>query len=161
VASNIQLTIDVIVRITGWAAVMRERLLNGERSPENVWWRVSVSHLGELLDAMTTTLTSLGVTSPLADLAGIDQVAVPQPRVLHLRTSRPVHDVLDITGLKSIPDGGASYGGHVLADPALDLSDPSDRANQVQAWLVQLALDAGLIGMEQLLGQQVRSQSTS
>jgi hypothetical protein len=78
-------------------------------------------------------------------------VAVPQPRVLHLVTGRPVPDVLETTGLSPIPDAGVSHGTHMLADPALDLADVDERREQVEAWLVQQALDAGLLGMEQVL----------
>lgn len=88
---------------------------------------------------------------PLAELAGIDPIAVPQPRVLHLVTARPVTDVLDTTGLQPIPDAGTSMGAHLLADPARDLADEDDRREQVAAWMTQIALDAGLRGMEQLL----------
>jgi hypothetical protein len=88
---------------------------------------------------------------PLAELAGIDPVAVPQPRVLHMVTTRPVTDVLDTTGLRPIPDAGPSMGAHVLADPARDLADEDDRREQVAAWLTLIALDAGLRGMEQLV----------
>jgi hypothetical protein len=62
-----------------------------------------------------------------------------------------VTEVIEINGFRQIPDAGPSHGGHVLANPALDLSDIDDRREQIQAWLVQLALDAGLLGMEQLL----------
>jgi hypothetical protein len=66
-------------------------------------------------------------------------------------TARPVADVLDTTGLRQIPDAGVSKGAHLLADPALDLADENDRREQVTVWLAQIALDAGLLGMEQLL----------
>jgi hypothetical protein len=39
----------------------------------------------------------------------------------------------------------------MLADPALDLSDPSERAEQVDRWLSQMGSDAGLLGMEDLV----------
>jgi phage tail tape-measure protein len=39
----------------------------------------------------------------------------------------------------------------MLADPALDLSNPVERAEQVDRWLNQMATDAGLLGMEQLV----------
>lgn len=99
---------------------------------------------------MLATLTGKGVVGPLADLAGIDVEAVPQPHILHMVTGRPVAEVLDITGLRLIPDGGVSMGAHLLADPALDLAD-DDRREQVRTWLAQIALDAGLLGMEQVL----------
>ncbi len=48
----------------------------------------------------------------------------------------------------------------MLADPALNLSDPADRAEQVDLWLNQVAADAGLLGMEQLIAE-LRRQSPS
>lgn len=143
-ATRLQFTLDVTVRISGWAAAVRG-------DGWNLSWRVSVSQLAELLDTIAATLTSPDVTGPLSDLAGIDRIAVPQPRVLHFVTARPVTEVIEINGFRQIPDAGPSHGGHVLANPALDLSDIDDRREQIQAWLVQLALDAGLLGMEQLL----------
>ena len=66
-------------------------------------------------------------------------------------TERPVPEVLEAAGLTSIPRAGESRGAHVLADPALDLADQGDRREQIEAWLVQLGMDAGLLGMEQVL----------
>lgn len=114
-------------------------------------WRVTAQRLWEAIQALVETLTDRAVVGPLADLAGIDEMAVRQPRILHLVTERPVTEVLDMAGLRQIPDAGVSKGAHLLADPALDLADPDDRGNLVRAWLVQIAQDAGLEGMEQLL----------
>lgn len=50
-------------------------------------------------------------------------------------------------------EAGTSNGANLIADPALDLRDPAERREQVDSWLVQLGLDAGLLGMEGLLGQ--------
>jgi hypothetical protein len=143
-ATHLRFTLDVTVRITGWVAAARG-------DGWNLAWQVSVSQLAELLDAIAATLTRPDITGPLSDLAGIDRIAVPQPRVLHFVTARPVTDVVETNGLRQIPDAGPSHGGHVLANPALDLYDSGDRQEQTQAWLVQLALDAGLLGMERLL----------
>jgi hypothetical protein len=41
----------------------------------------------------------------------------------------------------------------MLADPALDLSDPADRAKQVDRWLSQMGSDAGLLSMEDLVAK--------
>jgi hypothetical protein len=68
-----------------------------------------------------------------------------------MKTSRPVTEVLNTSGLRLIPDTGHSMGAHLLADPARDLADDDDRRDQVRAWVTQIALDAGLLGMEQLL----------
>ena len=41
----------------------------------------------------------------------------------------------------------------MLADPALDLSDPAERVEQVDRWLGQIGSDAGLPGMEDLVAK--------
>jgi hypothetical protein len=41
----------------------------------------------------------------------------------------------------------------MLADPALDLSDPAERVEQVDRWLSQIGSDAGLLGMEDLVAE--------
>lgn len=74
-------------------------------------------------------------------------------------TERPVTEVLDTTGLRLIPEPGVSKGAHLLADPALDLADEDDRREQVTAWVTQIALDAGLRGMKQLLQHLAASQA--
>jgi hypothetical protein len=147
-AQNLQVEIDVVVRCSALAKIAHQRSTGGQGIQPR--WRVTAEQLGRLIDAMLATLTGKGVVGPLADLAGIDVEAVPQPHILHMVTGRPVAEVLDITGLRLIPDGGVSMGAHLLADPALDLAD-DDRREQVRTWLAQIALDAGLLGMEQVL----------
>jgi hypothetical protein len=70
---------------------------------------------------------------------------------MHMVTEQPIPDVLDTAGLLAIPDADDSRGAHLLADPALDLADDQNRSEQVRRWLIQVALDAGLTGMEQVL----------
>jgi hypothetical protein len=48
----------------------------------------------------------------------------------------------------------------MLADPALDLSNPAERSEQVDRWLNQMGSDAGLLGMEQLVAQ-MRGQGSA
>jgi hypothetical protein len=71
---------------------------------------------------------------------------------MHVVTGRSFTEALDTTGL--VPISGAGYSGsaHLLANPALDLAANGDRVEQVNRWLVQIALDAGLAGMENVLG---------
>jgi len=38
-------------------------------------------------------------------------------------------------------------------NPALDVSEPAEHAEQVERWLIQMAGDAGLTGMEQLVSE--------
>jgi schlafen family protein len=150
VNQNLRVEIDVVVRHSILAEILGERSTNGQSIVLPVW-RITAQQLGDFVDALLATLSSTDVVVPLAELAGVDPIAVPQPRVLHMVTTRPVTEVLDTTGLRPIPDAGRSMGAHLLADPARDLADEDDRREQVAAWLTQIALDAGLRGMEQLL----------
>lgn len=160
-ATHLRLHLDVITRLARWAAIQEARWVPAggatQDQPDDDW-RLEVEALGQLMDAMITALVDEHVVGALADLAQIDALAIPQPRVLHLLTTRPVPQVLDTRGLTLIPDAGTSHGAHLLADPGLDLTDPQARLEQVRAWLIQTALDAGLLGMEQQLR---RGQFTS
>src|SRR5260370_24089319 len=77
---------------------------------------------GGLIDAMLATLTGKEVTAALASLAGTGILAIPQPRIMHIVTERPIPDVLDTTGLPAIPDARDSQRAHLLAHPALHLA---------------------------------------
>jgi hypothetical protein len=158
VNQNLRVEIDVVVRRSAWAEIIRQQSTNGHQIHVPAW-RITAQQLEQLIDAMLAVLSSKEVVGPLADLAGIDPIAVPQPHVLHLVTARPVMEVLDTTGLRPIPDAGGSHGAHLLADPALHLADEDDRREQVTTWLTQIALDAGLRGMEQLLQRLATSPS--
>jgi Putative DNA-binding domain len=114
-------------------------------------WQVEITKLRKIIDATLATLTDKAVVEQLADLAGIDPIAVPQPRTVHLVTARAITEVLDTSELKSIQDAGSSHGAHLLANPARDLANPEERNAQTAEWLVQIALDAGLTGMQQIL----------
>ncbi len=118
--------------------------------------RLDVMQWAELLDSIAATLTSPEVVGPLADLAGVDPITVRQPRALHI-TSVPFMPGLLPAQLSPIRDAGESRGTAMLADPALDMSDPVDRAEQVDLWLNQMAADAGLLGMEQLVAEMRRT----
>ena len=142
-ATHIQAEIDVVVRYSAAVEIARQRDAGGlNMLPPH--WRVPPQQLGELIGSVLETLTCKDVAGPLAELAGIDVLAVPQPRVMHMVTVRPVTEVLDTTWLRPIPEAGDSRGAHLLADPALDLADDGERSEQVRRWLIQIALDAGL-----------------
>jgi Putative DNA-binding domain len=158
VNQNLRVEIDVVVRRSVLAEIAREQSTNGHQVVLPAC-HITAQQLGELIDAMLATLSSKDVVVPLAELAGVDPIAVPPPRVLHMVTTRPVTDVLDTTGLSLIPGAGTSMGTHLLADPARDLADQDDRWEQVMAWLAQIALDAGLRGMEQLLQRLAPTQT--
>jgi hypothetical protein len=130
-------------RLTAWLNAHRAMGMLPRRRLEAAEWAA-------LLDAVAATLASPAVVGPVADLAGADPVTVRQPRVLHI-VSQPLMPDLLPAQLSPIRDGGVSHGAHMLADPAFDLSDSADRAAQADRWLIQMAADAGLLGMEQLV----------
>jgi Putative DNA-binding domain len=144
---RLNVELDVVARISDMAEVLQR----GVRPVEPARARISVQRLAELMDAMVETLVGRRIVVPLADLAAIDPLAVPQPRNLHVVMGRPVSEVLDTTALKPIPNAGQSHGAHLLVDPALDMADASERWRQVTLWMEQAALDAGLLGIEAVL----------
>ncbi len=142
-SSGLTVTLDVIVRARPLLAAF------ADAPPPS--WRLPVSELYELCDGMLAGLTDSMVTAQLAELAGIDPVLVPQPATLDFVTATDVSELINMQGLTAIPDAGASRGANLSADPAIDLRDSDDRRAQVNSWMQQIALDAGLRGMERVL----------
>lgn len=140
----LQLTLTMVSRLTAW--------LNAGQGADMPRRRLDTAEWAALLDAVAATLTSPAVTGPVADLAGADPITVRQPRVLHIVSEPEIADLLPVQ-LSPIQGGGVSHGAHMLADPALDLSEPGERARQADRWLIQMAADAGLTGMEQLVSE--------
>lgn len=147
VSSELQFTLDLIIRANPYLAAIS--------TPGSVLdpslYRMPVSRLHATLDALVATLTDNGVVAALAGMAGIDPVVMPLPVSLDFKTGRDVADLLRPEGLKPIPGAGPSLGASLLANPALDVTDPQEREILVDDWLQQIALDAGLSGMESLL----------
>jgi len=149
----LELTLVVVSRLIAWCNEGFKGI------PPSIKRRLEITEWAALLDAMAATLTSPEVVGAVADLADVDPITVRQPRVLHLVSGPPMPDLLP-PQLYPIRDGGVSHGAHMLADPALDLSDPAERSQQVDRWLNQMGADAGLLGMEQLVAQ-MRHQATA
>lgn len=114
-------------------------------------WRLTLPDLYETMDGILTTLVDDGVVKALADLADVDPVVVPQPMNLNFITGPQVSELLFLEGLRPVPEAGPSRGATLIADPALDLRSSAERQTQLDSWLVQIALDGGLTGMEDLL----------
>ena len=140
----LQVTLTLVSRLTARLNAGRPGMLPRRRLDTAEW--------AALLEAVAATLTSPAVSDSVADLAGADPLTVRQPRVLHIVSGPAMPDLLPAQ-LVPIRDGGVSHGAHMLADPALDLSDPADRAEQADRWLIQMAADAGLLGMEHLVSK--------
>ncbi|MEW5631191.1 ATP-binding protein [Streptomyces hydrogenans] len=135
-------TIDVIARVCQYA----------EGRGKAGWkHRYPVPDLAVLFDGLLKTAVDPKVVAEIARIADIDTALVAQPRELHLVADRQVKELLASHELEEIPEAGASAGGVFRANPALDLRSFTDRQEQVDDWLRQLGLDAGLTGMESLV----------
>ncbi|MFF7415305.1 AlbA family DNA-binding domain-containing protein [Streptomyces lydicus] len=144
-AATATITIDVISRVRRYAETLDSVGRPGEE------YRYPVPNLLDLLEGMLKTTADPKVVAEIARVTDIDPALAAQPRELHLVADRHVKDLLHSDGLQEIPDAGASAGGVFRANPALDLRDAADRQEQVDDWLRQLGLDAGLTGMENLV----------
>lgn len=148
-AASASFTVDVIVRVrdvmeqSGAPAAMSE-------------WHLGVAPLYETLDGLVGGLVDPDLIRVLADIAGIDPIVIDQPLGAHFITGPTVGDLLHPVGLTPITDAGTSHGAHLVSEPALDLSSGADRHRQVDAWVLQIALDAGLRGMEGVLNELKR-----
>jgi len=143
---TLNVSLEITSRFTAWQSSSASPL----PPPPGALRRLELIEWAALLNAMTATLTDSRVVAAIADLADVDPILVPPPRVLHIVSSREIAGFLP-PHLRPIPDASGSHGAHLQADPALSLADPEDRAQQVRQWLCQIAADAGLTGMERLV----------
>jgi hypothetical protein len=72
---------------------------------------------------------------------------------LYFHTGPLVADLLYLDGLEAVPDAGPSRGANLLADPSLDLRLLSEREEQIDSWMLQIGMDAGLAGTERLVNR--------
>lgn len=138
-----QVQIDVISRLRRFAAAREGRKFD---------YLYPVPDLCDLLEGILGTMVDPAVVGDLADLADVEEVLVSQPQQLHLVTGDAVVSLLRPERLAPVPeDSSGSHGGIFIANPALDLRMESERREQVDNWMQQLGLDAGLNGMEALV----------
>ena len=135
--------VDVSLSFRGYAEALGK--------PDVEPWRIPVSVLYELLDALMVTLVDPAVRYCLAQLAGSELSLVLPPSSLDVITGPPITEWLRLGHLALIPDAGTSHGTNLYADPSLDLSDETERQVQIDEWMKHLALDSGLRGMEAVL----------
>jgi hypothetical protein len=144
---TLDVSIEIVSRLSSW--------LHSQDSPKppppGRLRRLEATEWAALLDAMMATLTDPRIVAAIADLADVDRIVVPPPRVLHVVSGHEIAGFLP--PLQAIAGATGSRGAHLSADPALTMADPGDRARQVTRWLWQIAADAGLIGMERLTQQ--------
>jgi hypothetical protein len=143
---TLNVTVQVSSRLSAWIHSGRAPVL----PPPGTRRRLEAAEWASLLDSVIASLTSKPVVSAIADLADVDPILVPPPCTLHLVSDKEIAGFLP-PQLLPIPDAAGSRGAHLRADPALKLTDPDDRAQQVRRWLCQISADAGLGGMERLV----------
>ena len=144
-----QVQIDILSRLRRYAAA----------PPTPFDYRYPVPNLCDLLDGILAGIVHRPVVTALAEIADIEEVLVAQPQQLHLVAGDSVGDLLFPEGLRRVPeDSGGSRGGIFRANPTLDLRVEAERREQVDNWMGQLGLDAGLTGMEALL-KRIRAAS--
>ena len=114
----LSISVEIISRLTAW------------RDAQPVQWhqpgalrRLELTEWADLLNAVIATLTEPRVVAAIADLADVDPILVPPPRLLHLVSSREIAGFLP-SQLQPIAGATGSRGAHVQADPALSLADP-------------------------------------
>ena len=141
---TLDVSIEIVSRLSSWLHSADSPPL----PPPGTLRRLELGEWAALLDAMMATLTDPRIVAAIADLADVDPILVPPPRVLHVVSGHEIAGFLP--PLQPIADATGSRGAHLRADPALTMADPGDRALQVARWLCQIVADAGLTGMERL-----------
>jgi hypothetical protein len=111
----------------------------------------SIPELFEGIEAALKAISNSATLSLLADIAGIEPYQIPRPMSMHVLMPYGVSKTLNNQNLQSIPESGFSGGALLLGDVTLDLSNETDLTKQIDQWMNQIALDAGLEGMESLL----------
>jgi hypothetical protein len=136
--------IDNCLRVAVDLNVTPERAPSGAR-------RIGIGGLYALIDALFEAFTNAAVVEAVADIAGIATEVVPQPVNLEFAAGHNVDELLDQGLLHLIPGAGSSRGASLIVNPSNDLRVPMERASQVDDFLREIAMDAGLEGMEACL----------
>jgi hypothetical protein len=147
-ASSLQFTLDVIIRASAYLAAISppETALNNGRA-----YRLPVLTLYSTLGALLATLTDRAVVTALAGMAGIDPVIMPLPANLDFVTGPAVSDLLQTDGLVQIRGAGPFHGANLLTNRHPGPCEARRPDDPVRRRLQQIALDAGISGMETLL----------
>lgn len=140
----LSVSLEVTSRFSSWLASQNAP----QPPPPTALRRLETAEWAALLDAIMATLTDPRIVAAIADLADVDPILVPLPRLLHLVSGQEIAKFLP--PLQPVAGATGSHGAHLQSDPALTIADPGDRARQVTRWLCQIAADAGLMGMERL-----------
>ncbi len=117
--------------------------------PSNFYrnWLI-ISELRYLIDGVLGALVDDEVVRVLSDIADVDRSIIRQPATLDFLTASAVADLLFLDGLQVIENSGPSHGANLVSDPTIDLHSPEERRDQLNRWLMEIVLDAGLVGIE-------------
>ena len=117
----LQLTLTMVSRLTARLNAGRPGMLTRRRLQADEW--------AALLDAVAATLTSPAVIRAGCRSGGRRPDHRAAAARAPYRQRAPMPDLLPAQ-LSAIRDGGVSHDAHMLADPALDLSESAERAEQ-------------------------------
>lgn len=98
------------------------------------------------------TMSDEAIRALLAEFGGIEVYQIPFPVNMHILMPYGVTKTLKDQNLRQIPDAGFSGGTVLLGDQTLNLGNSVELHKQVQQWMIQFAQDAGLEGMESIIG---------
>ena len=113
---SLTLTVEVVSRLSAW----RDRL-PVQRHPPGTRRRLDTAEWADLLSAIMATLTEPPVVAVISDLADVEPIVVPPPRILHLVSDQEIAGFLPEQCSPSTAPP-ASRGAHLQADPALTLA---------------------------------------
>jgi len=119
-------------------------------TPESIA-NISVLELFKGIQIALKTMSKDSIRLLLSEIAGIEIFQVPVPMSMHVLMPYGVANTLIDQNLISIPDSGFSGGAFLLGDTTLDIGKNAELDQQVDQWMLQIALDAGLEGMEHLV----------
>jgi hypothetical protein len=143
---TMQITLDFILRQSAYMSRQHPtRWLDGSTHP------ISVMDLYRTLEAILGTIIHGEFLVQIARLAGIEVHQVPRPMSMHITTPRGIAETLARDNLRTVPLSPSSYGAQLVGDSSLNLSIDSDMREQLDQWMIQLALDGSLEGMDSLL----------
>ena len=110
-----------------------------------------MTDLYKSLQAILKTIVHAQFLTHVAELAGVEVHQIPRPMSMHILTPRGIAQILVRDNLRIVPRSAPSYGAQLIGDSSLDLSVSTELQEQLDQWMIQLALDGSLEGMDNLL----------
>ena len=151
-ATTMQVTVDFILR---QSALLISR--DPRQFPLGTIYPISIVDIYEDVVALVKTVIDPRFKEIVAEIGGVEAQQIPRPMTLGIFFPNGVTQTLRIDSLREIPGSGTSQGSTLIGDNSLDLSDESELNQQVDQWIIQLALDGSLEGTEDLLNRYHRA----